>query len=87
LLERIPITANKSQVGHSLGAAGAIEAALGIEAMRQGIVLPTANHIIDPQFADLDVVPNQARRYAHEFFLSNAFGFGGTNCCLVFRGV
>jgi 3-oxoacyl-[acyl-carrier-protein] synthase II len=87
LLERIPITANKSQVGHSLGAAGAIEAALGIEAMRQGIVLPTANHIIDPQFADLDVVPKQARRYAHEFFLSNAFGFGGTNCCLVFRGV
>jgi 3-oxoacyl-[acyl-carrier-protein] synthase II len=87
LLERIPITANKSQVGHSLGAAGAIEAALGIEAMRQGIVLPTVNHIIDPQFADLDVVPNQARRYAHEFFLSNAFGFGGTNCCLVFRGV
>jgi 3-oxoacyl-[acyl-carrier-protein] synthase II len=87
LLERIPITANKSQVGHSLGAAGAIEAALGIEAMRQGIVLPTVNHIIDPQFADLDVVPNQARRHAHEFFLSNAFGFGGTNCCLVFRGV
>jgi 3-oxoacyl-[acyl-carrier-protein] synthase II len=87
LLERIPITANKSQVGHSLGAAGAIEAALGIEAMRQGIVLPTVNHIIDPQFVDLDVVPNQARRYAHEFFLSNAFGFGGTNCCLVFRGM
>jgi len=87
LLEQIPITANKSQVGHSLGAAGAIEAALGIEAMRQGIVLPTVNHIVDPQFADLDVVPNQARRHAHEFFLSNAFGFGGTNCCLVFRGM
>jgi hypothetical protein len=59
-LPRIPISANKSQVGHSLGAAAAIEAALGIEAMQQGIVLPTVNHIPDPEFADIDVVPNQA---------------------------
>ncbi|MCJ7830850.1 MAG: beta-ketoacyl-[acyl-carrier-protein] synthase family protein [Desulfobacterales bacterium] len=86
-IERIPVSANKSQIGHTLGAAAAIEAALGIEAMRQGIVLPTANHIPDPEFADIDVVPNQARRHTHEFFLSNAFGFGGTNCCIVFRGV
>jgi len=86
-LSGIPVSANKSQVGHSLGASAAIEAALAIEAMGKGIVLPTVNHIPDPAFSDLDVVPNQARRHAHEFVLSNSFGFGGTNCCIVFRGM
>ncbi|MTW22033.1 beta-ketoacyl-[acyl-carrier-protein] synthase family protein [Allochromatium palmeri] len=86
-VQGIPISANKSQVGHSLGASAAIEAALGIEAMRQGLVLPTVNHLPDPALADLDVVPNQSRRHRHEFFLSNSFGFGGTNCCIVFRGL
>ena len=86
-LGRIPISANKSQIGHALGAAAAIEAALGIEGMRQGLLLPTVNHIPDPAFDDIDVVPNRARRQAQEFLLSNAFGFGGTNCCVVFRGV
>jgi 3-oxoacyl-[acyl-carrier-protein] synthase II len=70
-----------------LGAAAAIEAVLGIEAMRQGLVLPTVNHRPDPEFEDIDVVPNQARRHPHELLLSTAFGFGGTNCCIVFRGV
>jgi len=86
-LARIPISANKSQVGHALGAASAIEAVLGIEAMRQGLVLPTINHIPDPELDDIDVVPNQTRTHPHEFLLSTAFGFGGTNCCIVFRGV
>jgi len=86
-LEQIPISSNKSQVGHTLGAAAAIEAVLGIEAMRQGLVLPTVNHRPDPDFVDIDVVPNQTRQHLHEFFLSPAFGFGGTNCCIVFRGV
>lgn len=86
-LEKIPVSANKSQVGHSLGASAAIEAALAIEGMRRGIVLPTVNHIPDPAFSDLDVVPNTARPHVHEFVLSNSFGFGGTNCCIVFRGV
>lgn len=85
-LQHIPISANKSQVGHSLGASAAIEAALAIEAMGKGIVLPTANHLPDPALSDLDVVPNHARNHAHEFVLSNSFGFGGTNCCLIFRG-
>ena len=83
----IPVSANKSQVGHSLGASAAIEAALAIESMQQGVVLPTVNHIQDPEFTDLDVVPNATRKHAHEFVLSNSFGFGGTNCCIVFRGV
>ena len=86
-LPAIPVSANKSQLGHSLGASAAIEAALAIEAMGKGIVLPTVNHLPDPAFSDLDVVPNQVRRHPHEFVLSNSFGFGGTNCCIVFRGM
>lgn len=86
-LAKIPVSANKSQVGHSLGASAAIEAALAIEAMKQGVVLPTVNHIPDPAFDDVDVVPNTARKHTHEFVLSNSFGFGGTNCCIVFRGM
>lgn len=86
-LETIPVSSNKSQIGHTLGAAAAIEAALGIEAMQQGLILPTVNHIPDPDLDDVDVVPHVARRHRYEFFLSNAFGFGGTNCCIIFRGV
>jgi len=86
-VSNIPVTANKSQVGHSLGASAAIEAALSIEAMNQKIVLPTVNHIPDPAFDDIDVVPNASRNHSYEHVLSNSFGFGGTNCCIVFRGV
>lgn len=82
----IPVSSNKSQIGHTLGASAALEAALGIEGLKRGIILPTANHIPDPEFADIDVVPNTARRQTYELFLSNAFGFGGTNCCIVFKG-
>jgi 3-oxoacyl-[acyl-carrier-protein] synthase II len=86
-LERIPVSSNKSQIGHTLGASAAIEAALSIEAIRRQVILPTVNHIPDPKLDDVDVVPNHARRCRYEFFLSNAFGFGGTNCCIVFKGV
>ncbi len=85
-LSRIPVSSNKSQIGHTLGASAAIEAALSIEGMRRGILLPTVNHIPDPDLSDVDVVPNVARRQGYEIFLSNAFGFGGTNCCLIFGG-
>lgn len=86
-LPQVAVSANKSQVGHSLGAAAAIEAALAVEGLQRGVILPTINHLPDPAFPDLDVVPEGARRQAHEFVLSNAFGFGGTNCCLVLKGV
>lgn len=86
-LEKIPISSNKSQIGHTLGAAAAIEGALAIEGMQQGVILPTINHLPDPRFADIDCVPNAARPCRHEMAMSNAFGFGGTNCCIVFRGV
>jgi len=86
-IEKIPVSSNKSQIGHSLGATAAIEAALTIEGMRKGILLPTINYLSAPEFADIDVVPNVARQKKCELALSNAFGFGGTNCCVIFRGV
>ena len=86
-LPQIPISSNKSQIGHTLGAAAAIEAAIAIEGMQRGILLPTVNYVADPDLGDIDVVPNAARRFNHEILLSNAFGFGGTNCCVVFKGV
>ncbi|MBL7205222.1 MAG: beta-ketoacyl-[acyl-carrier-protein] synthase family protein [Desulfobacteraceae bacterium] len=85
-LEKIPVSSTKSQIGHTLGAAAAIEAALSIEAMQKGLVLPTVNHLPDPDLAGIDVVPNRVRKMTYDIFLSNAFGFGGTNCCVVFRG-
>lgn len=86
-IERIPVSSNKSQLGHTLGATAAIEAALTIEGMEKGFILPTINHIPDPELADIDVVPNVGRKQKYEIALSNAFGFGGTNCCIVFKGV
>ncbi len=86
-IEKIPVSSNKSQLGHTLGATAAIEAALTIEAMGRGFVLPTINHLPDPDFPDIDVVPNVLRKKNVELALSNAFGFGGTNCCVIFRGV
>lgn len=86
-LGRIPISSNKSMLGHTLGASAAIEAALTLEGMQRGVALPTMNHRPDPAFAEVDVVPNAARELELELVLSNAFGFGGTNCCIVFGPV
>ena len=86
-LDHLPISSTKSQIGHTLGAAAAIEAALSIEAMQRQILLPTVNHLPDPAFVGIDFVPNRPRKAAYELILSNAFGFGGTNCCVVFRGI
>jgi 3-oxoacyl-[acyl-carrier-protein] synthase II len=85
-LPEIPITANKSQVGHSLGAAAAVEAVLSILALKHQIILPTLNYVPDPELQDADFVP-ASRPHSHEFVLSNSFGFGGTNCCVVLRGM
>lgn len=86
-LKKVPVSSNKSQLGHTLGATAAIEAALSIEAMTCDMILPTVNHIPDPELEDVDVVPNAVRKQSYHLFLSNAFGFGGTNCCVVFRGI
>ncbi len=86
-LENLPVSSNKSMLGHTLGASAAIEAALTIEGMRKGIILPTVNHLQDPSLSDIDVVPNKPRKANVEIALSNSFGFGGTNCCVIFKGV
>jgi 3-oxoacyl-[acyl-carrier-protein] synthase II len=79
-----PVSANKSQIGHTMGASSAIELILAIEGMRRGVLLPTINHLPDPELS-LDVVAEGARVFAHDRVLSNSFGFGGCNVCLVAR--
>ncbi len=79
-----PVSANKSQIGHAMGASSAIEAILGIEGMLRNTLLPTINYDADPEIF-LDCVPGEARRGEQEFLLKNAFGFGGCNACIVFR--
>jgi len=82
---RIPISASKSMIGHLLGAAGSIEAAIGILAMNHGIVPPTINLTHPDPECDLDYVPNQARPVKVKTAMSNSFGFGGHNSVLIFR--
>jgi 3-oxoacyl-[acyl-carrier-protein] synthase II len=79
---QIPITGTKSQVGHTLGAAGAISALAAVKSIEEGVICPTINyHTPDPE-CDLDYVPNQARRHETTLALINAFGFGGQNVVL-----
>ncbi len=79
-----PVSANKSMIGHAMGASSAIETILAIEGMLRGIVLPTINYSPDPALV-LDCVPEGARRLPQEFVLKNSFGFGGCNACVVLR--
>ena len=82
---KIPISSTKSMIGHSLGAAGALEAAPCIRAITDGVIHPTINYEFPDPECDLDYVPNQARKKDVRVVLSNAFGFGGQNACLVFK--
>ena len=84
--ERIPISSNKSMIGHTIGAAGAIEAILAVEGMRRSEILPTINYQNRDPKCDLDYVPNETRAQAHRVTLSNSFGFGGQNACLCLGG-
>jgi 3-oxoacyl-[acyl-carrier-protein] synthase II len=80
-----PVSSTKSMTGHLLGGAGGLEAGIAILALRDQIVPPTINYETPDPECDLDYVPNQARKVQFEFALSNSFGFGGTNGCLVFK--
>ena len=72
-------------IGHSLGASGALEAAACIKTITEATLHPTINYASPDPSCDLDYVPNQARHHDARVVLSNAFGFGGQNACLVFR--
>ncbi len=81
----VPVSSTKSMLGHSLGASGAIEAVACVKSIQDGIVHPTANYETPDPACDLDYVPNKARKLDVEVVLSNSFGFGGQNACLVLR--
>ena len=85
LAYRIPISSTKSMIGHALGASGALEALACVMAIRDNVVHPTINYEEPDPACDLDYVPNQSRQVDVRVALSNAFGFGGQNACLVFR--
>ncbi|MFN2188510.1 MAG: beta-ketoacyl-ACP synthase II [Candidatus Promineifilaceae bacterium] len=81
----IPISATKSSIGHTMGAAGAISAVAAILGIREGIVPPTLNLDTPDPDCDLDYVPLIARDFPHRTSMVNAFGFGGHNACVVLR--
>jgi 3-oxoacyl-[acyl-carrier-protein] synthase II len=83
--KKVPVSSNKSMVGHLLGAAGGVEAIFTVLTIRDSILPPTINYDTPDPECDLDYVPNVARKAQVNVALSNSFGFGGVNATLVFR--
>ena len=83
--KKVPISSTKSMTGHLLGGAGGLEAGISVLALVDQILPPTVNYENPDPECDLDYVPNQARKAAVEYALSNSFGFGGTNASLIFK--
>jgi 3-oxoacyl-[acyl-carrier-protein] synthase II len=82
---KIPVSSTKSMTGHLLGAAGGVESVISVLSIKDDIIPPTINLDTPDPECDLDYVPKQARRTTVNYALSNSFGFGGTNACLLFR--
>lgn len=82
---KIPVSSTKSMTGHALGAAGGLEAVFSVKVLNENIVPPTINYTTPDPDCDLDYVPNTPREHKAEYVLSNNFGFGGTNACLIFK--
>ncbi|MBI4683323.1 MAG: beta-ketoacyl-[acyl-carrier-protein] synthase family protein [Nitrospirae bacterium] len=80
--KEIPVSSNKSMLGHAIAAAGPIEFILTLEGIKRSVILPTINYESRDPKCDLDYVPNEARHKEHKLALSNSFGFGGQNACL-----
>jgi len=81
----IPVSSSKSVTDHALGATGAIEAIFSVYALKKGVVPPTWNYETEDPACDLDYVPNASRIANLDYVLSNSFGMGGQNACLVFK--
>lgn len=81
----LAVSSTKSMTGHALGAAGGIEAVFSVLALKEGTIPPTINYETPDPECDLDYVPNAPRKAEIEYALSNSFGFGGTNACLIFK--
>ena len=81
----IPVSSNKSMIGHIACAAGAVEAVAVVKTIQTGLVPPTINYVTPDPACDLDYVPNSARRQRVDVCLSNSFGMGGQNACVVLR--
>ncbi|WP_295421042.1 beta-ketoacyl-ACP synthase II [Sulfurovum sp.] len=82
-----PVSSIKGQVGHCLGAAGAIEAVVSLMAMRDGVLPPTINYTTPDENCDLDYVTSGARKADLNVVMSNSFGFGGTNGVVIFKKI
>ena len=82
---KLPVSSTKSMTGHALGAAGGIEAVISIKSIVENQIMPTINYENPDPDCDLDYVPNEPRNQEVEYVLSNSFGFGGTNACLIFK--
>ena len=82
-----PVSSTKGQIGHCLGAAGAIEAVIALKAMDEGIIPPTINYTTPDENCDLDYVTEGARKADLNVVMSNSFGFGGTNGVIIFKKV
>jgi 3-oxoacyl-[acyl-carrier-protein] synthase II len=82
---KLAVSSTKSMTGHLLGGAGGLEAGITVLALRDQIAPPTINYEVPDPDCDLDYVPNTARPMHIEYALSNSFGFGGTNGCLIFK--
>ena len=82
---KVPVSSNKSMIGHLLGASGAVEAVFTVLTIRDSIIPPTINYDTPDPECDLDYVPNLARKAQVNTALSNSFGFGGANAALVFK--
>jgi 3-oxoacyl-[acyl-carrier-protein] synthase II len=81
----IPISSNKSMIGHLVAAGGAVETIASVLTIKHGIIPPTINYETPDPDCDLDYVPNKARRVKANTVLCDSFGLGGQNCCLVIR--
>jgi 3-oxoacyl-[acyl-carrier-protein] synthase II len=84
IIKTTPISSNKSMIGHTLSAAGAVEAVFSLLTMRNSLIPPTINYNTPDPDIDIDAVPNKAREADVKAVISNSFGFGGQNVSVVY---